>query len=77
MARAESTAVVVFDATAEPLSTNTDPSPRRSLIEAGQDDGEPHQVPDRPAMTVIRLDLVGIGLSVIGTASGPGARRRW
>ena len=37
------------------------------LIEAGQDDGQPHQVPDRPAMTVIRLDLAGSGLSVTGS----------
>ena len=45
---------------------NTDPSTAATLIEAGQDDGRPHQVPDRPAMTVIRLDVAGSGLSVTG-----------
>ena len=49
---------------------NTDPSTAVMLIEAGQDDGQPHQVPDRPAMTVIRLDLAGSGLSVTGPGGG-------
>jgi two-component system, OmpR family, sensor kinase len=68
MARPEG-AAVVFERDGRPvLIANTDPSTAARLIEAGlDDDGQPHQVPDRPAMTVIRLDVTGSGLSVIGS----------
>ena len=66
MARPEGAAVVFERAGRPVLIANTDPSTAATLIEAGQDDGQPHEVPDRPAMTVIRLDVVGSGLSVIG-----------
>jgi two-component system OmpR family sensor kinase len=65
MARAESTAVV-FELDDQPvLIANTDPATADELIAAGLPDGQPHQVPHRPAMTVIRLDLTGSGLSVV------------
>jgi two-component system OmpR family sensor kinase len=66
MARPEG-AAVVFERAGDPvLIANTRQETAAALIEAGQDDGRPHQVPDRPAMTVIRLDVTGSGLSVIG-----------
>ncbi len=66
MARPEGAAVVFERAGRPVLIANTDPSTAATLIGAGRDDGQPHQVPDQPAMTVIRLDVVGSGLSVIG-----------
>jgi two-component system OmpR family sensor kinase len=66
MARPEG-AAVVFERAGEPvLIANTDPGTAEALMAAGQDDGQPHRVPDRPEMTVIRLDVTGSGLSVIG-----------
>ena len=66
MARPEG-AAVVFERDGRVVQiANTDPSTAAMLVEAGQDDGQPHQVPDRPAMTVIRLDLAGSALSVTG-----------
>jgi two-component system OmpR family sensor kinase len=66
MARPEGAMVVfVRDGRAVQIA-NTDPSTAATLIEAGLDDGQPHEVPDRPEMTVIRLDVAGSGLSVTG-----------
>lgn len=66
MARPEG-AAVVFERDGEAvLIANTDPTTAGALMAAGEADGQPHRVPDRPAMTVIRLDVTGTGLSVIG-----------
>ncbi|HYI56546.1 MAG TPA: ATP-binding protein [Microlunatus sp.] len=65
MAQAEA-AAVVFERNDQPIMTaNTDPATAQLLITAGIQDGQPHQVPDRPEMTVIRLDLTDTDLSLV------------
>ncbi|HEU5485823.1 MAG TPA: histidine kinase dimerization/phospho-acceptor domain-containing protein, partial [Microlunatus sp.] len=67
MARAEA-AAVVFELDGQPVViANTDPGTAPQLITAALPDGSPHQVPDRPETRVIRLDLTGSGLSVVGS----------
>ncbi len=66
MARPEGAAVVFERAGEAVLIANTDPATAAALMAAGEDDGQPHRVPDRPAMTAIHLDVAGSGLSVIG-----------
>ena len=65
MARAEA-AAVVFERAGQPVViANTDPDTAQLLITAALPDGQPHQVPDRPATRVIQLDLAGSGLTVV------------
>lgn len=74
MARAEAAAVVLELDDRPLVVANTDAAMAQQLIDAGAHDGRPHQVPDHPAMTVIRLDLVGSGFTVVdedGTVSTP------
>lgn len=67
MARAEA-AAVVFERDDRPvMSANTDPATAQLLITAAGHDGQAHRVPDRPGMTVIRLDLAGSGFSLMGS----------
>ena len=66
MARPEG-AMVVFERDDRPvLIANADQATATTLIDAGSADGQPHQVPNHPEMMVIRLDVTGSGLSVIG-----------
>lgn len=65
MARAEA-AAVVFERGGQPVViANTDRDTAGLLIRAALADGQPHQVPDRPATRAIQLDLTGSGLTVV------------
>ena len=57
MAKPENAAVVIEHAGRVAMAVNTDPETAQALQAAASDDGRPHEVPDRPGMLAIRLDI--------------------
>lgn len=67
MSKPENAAVVVENAGRIVMAVNTDRDTAVALQAAALDDGLPHEVPDRPGMLAIRLDIEPGGATFIDT----------